>query len=98
MELRTADTAIINSLSQVDLEIKSNGRFNLFDHGLPMSGYIQNTASGLDLVVDSVLDRPVSRTTGYPSPFRLQGISADHVELFDQTPVILDKDSRSGGN
>lgn len=86
------DPVVQSTLARVELTIKANGRFDLFDHGLPMSGSVQTNGKALTLYVDSIMNRPASRTTGAPSPFTVRTISTTDLELSDLTPVILKKE------
>ncbi len=53
-----ADPVIAANLSKVILEVRKDGRFELFTGGLPYSGTSSGNGTSLQLNVDSVAGRP----------------------------------------
>jgi hypothetical protein len=56
-----ADPAVVTTLSKVDLRIGANGRFTLFERGLPKGGVIRYAGAKAFLEVNELVGRPLAK-------------------------------------
>jgi hypothetical protein len=89
------DPAIVESLTKVTLTVHENGRFDLFDHGLPMAGEI-GSEDGKDVLrVQSVVGRQPNGS--YGNDYALQKQPDGSLKLGTVDSVLLAPAPKPGG-
>ena len=53
------DDVILNTISKVDVDVKPDGKFDLFDAGMPKSGRYRTEGLKAFLKVETIMERPV---------------------------------------
>jgi hypothetical protein len=90
-----ADPVIVGNLNRVELTLKPNGRFDLFDFGFPRSGTWTSSGDAANLTIDQNFDR--RNANDMNSGLTLKSMGKDTAEFqSDAGKVILKRELQPG--